>query len=445
MNLFSKIKGYFTKTNQDAISNVPILAPQFVNLATFGAGSVDWIHVIDKQQNDKLIIDYFNQLSEVSSPIRKYSDPVRIVKPELFNKNSESLDNPELKRIIDKFWSENSELLVIYHLLLGNAYVQALTMPSLEKNQPNKLELILFPSEYTSIELKQDSNIDFRNIEIDKYIVDIDDYKYKKVTANSEDVLHLKNNSPFKDSSNNVYGITRLASAEKNLQAIASGYGCRIALYDNGPRVVLTGKAQEGNFASINKTEDTERIQTRLNDTYGRTDGQFQMMVTKTPLDVTNISLNVEELQLNELNSADFRRICNVYNQDSKIHGDPESTTYDNMNTALTDFYINSFQPFIESIFTGLTGLINKKGYPDVNIKGNYDGIKEIAEFKQKQSDEKFSQVEKGLMTRNEYLESINKPTVNQAEFDLYMTFYNGQWLNTSSNGQESTNQSSES
>lgn len=431
------------KTNLNGIQNEPILTPYAINLRTFGSGSVDWVHVVDKKQNDLLLIDYFNQLSEVSAPIRKYSDPVKIVKLELFNKEGKRLEDHPLQPILKDFWENSSELLLIYDLLLGNAYIEGLSHSTTDDIKGTKLkELVLFPSEYTLIDLKESDNIDFRNVEIRKYEVDITASKYKKVTALPENVLHYKNQNPFKDSANNVYGISRLASAEKNLQAIVSGYGARISLYDNGPKVVLTGKGKEDAFSGVNESEETTEIQKKLNDTYGRAGGQFQMMVTKAALDVTNISLNVKDLQLNELNGADFRRICNALNQDSKIHGDPDSTTYDNVNTALTDFYVNAFRPKIEKMLQQLTSFINTKGYPEVTIKGNYSSIKEIAQFDKRNDLELFRNVETGLMTRNEYLEQIGQQKVSFPEFDSYMTFFNGQWLplTIQNNGQENDN-----
>lgn len=431
------------KTNVDAFNQQPILSPFQITFNSLGSVSVDWVHVVNKKQNDILLIDYFNQLSEVSAPIRKYSDASKLVKPYIVLDNGEIDTASKFNDVITRFWSNYSELLTIYKLLLGNVYVQGVSQAIVGNlTEKNLTELILLPSEYTTINLKQDQKIDFRSIEVKSYEVNFqNDSKYKVITiTDPKKVLHLKTNNLFKDSSNQVYGISRLASAEKNLQAIASGYGARISLYDNGPRVILHGKNADNGFSSVNETEETDEIQKRINDNYGRTDGQYQVFVTKSALDATVISMNVRELQLNELNSADFRRICNVFNQDAKIHGDPQASTYDNMQTALTDFYINSFMPEMEGTFESLTKFLQGFGMKG-EIKGDYSGIKEIAEFEKKQNDELFKQVERGLMTRNEYLEFIGESTVDLPEFDEYMTFYNGQWYKLRQDEQSGNNQ----
>lgn len=437
---FSKKKA--EKTNVDAISQREILSPFQLSFNSLGSVSVDWVHVVDKKQNDILLIDYFNQLSEVSSPIRKYSDAAKLVKPFIVDNNGKIIEDSKYNKVVENFWNENSELLLIYNQLIGNVYIEALSQLTVDNiTEKSITELILLPSEYTSINLKQDSNIDFRSIEIKNYEVNFqNDSKYKTLTIDAKNVLHLKTKNTFKDSSNCIYGISRLASAEKNLQAIASGYGARIALYDNGPRVILTGRNGDNAFSSVNETEETDQIQNRINNVYGRTDGQYQFFVTKSALDATVISLNVRDLQLNELNSADFRRICNVFNQDAKIHGDPQASTYDNVNTALTDFYINAFKPTIEGIFEQLTTFLQSKGLQGT-IKADYSGIKGIAEFEKQQNDELFKQVERGLITRNQYLETIGESTVKLPEFDEYMTYYNGQWNKVSSDGKTNNNQ----
>jgi len=414
-----------TKTNQNTIQSNSIINTNLIQ--SIGSYSASYIKLSgnNKVQNDDLLIDYFNTLSEVSAPIRKYSDQKKNINLEYFSGNGDRIED-HFTKVVDRFWNTSAELFVIYDLLLGNSYIQGFESGSVETKGTNTLtDLYVLPSEFTNIDLK-DITQDFRNVEISKYVVDISG-DYKELSFLPEEILHIKQSSTYTYSDNNVYGLSRLVNCEKNIQSIASGYGAKIALYDNGPRVIITGKSQ-GEFASMSTTEGTEEVQKRVNDTYGRTDGQFQILLTDIPLDVSTISLNVAELKLNENNASDFRRICNSYNQDSKIHGDPEATTYDNMNTALSDFYNSSLKSYYNDRIKKINDFVNKWA-PDLIIKADYSNIKEISEHERNNEALLFEKAAKGLITRNEYLEQINEATVNLPEFKQYYVYGNdGKW-----------------
>ncbi len=415
---FKNKKAEAQKTNTESPFNNPIL------WATIGSSQPAYIKLTgtNKIQADLLICDFFNLFSEVSAPIRKYSDQVKNVQLYFQDRNLSTIetDTPTIKAI-KKFWANSAELFFIYDLLLGNAYIQGLESGTFEtKGLKTLTELILLPSEFTDVKIA-DAQQDFRSINIKAYNVDLPG-NYKEINlTDTEKVLHIKTPSTFSYTQNGIYGLSRLIACEKNIQSIASGYGAKIALYDNGPRVIITGKAQ-GEFASANQTEDIKDVQKKLNNDYGRTDGQFQMMATDVPLDATIISLNVRELMINENNASDFRRICNAYNQDSKIHGDPESTTYDNMQTALSDFYNSPFKSLVDNRLKKLNDFVNKWD-EDLIIKANYSNIKEIAQFEKVNEAMIFEDAAKGLITRNEYLEQTNQATVNSPEFDQYFTY----------------------
>lgn len=428
---FSKKETYVKKRN----TNIP--SPAFMQ--TIGNCTPNYIKLTgaNKNQNDELLINYFNTISEVSAPIRKYSNQISNITLKYLNQNGDKVENDPITNVVDKFWNESGELFFIYDLLLGNSYLQGFEQGTVEtKGLKTLTELFLLPSEFTYINLKSQTQ-DFRNIEIKDYIIDVGG-DYKELKLKPEEVLHIKTASSFTYSQNNLYGLSKLVPCEKNIQSIASGYGAKIALYNNGPRVIITGKSQ-GEFAAMAQTENTKDVQKRVNDIYGRTDGQFQIMLTDVPLDVSTISLNVGELKLNENNSSDFRRICNVYNQDSKIHGDPETSTFNNMNTALSDFYNGSLKALVNNRVYIINKFINKWS-PDLIIKADYSNIKEIASFERANEQLEFEKAAKGLITRNEYLKEIGKPTVNLPEYNNYYVYANdGKWypVNMQANGQE--------
>ena len=418
-----------TNINDPLIHSEPL--SQGVIFEQIGQSSVTWLPFLgsDKLQNDALLIHYFNNLAEISSPIRKYADLAKLVKPYSTDKSGKEIENNKALEIFKTFWSKYSEMCVIYDLLLGNAYVNAMNSLNVESLKKEPSELFLLPTEY--VKIISNNEKDIRKVKALRYELVLKNLN--KLEIEPQNILHLKTNNFLDSSINGLYGISRLVSCVKNIQSIASGYGAKVSLYDNGPRVIITGKGQN-EYQSVNTDETTEEITEKINNTYGRTKGQFQIAVTKTPLDVSNISLDVNSLQITQNNASDFRRICTAFNQDSKIFGDPEATTYDNMETAESAFANGAFKSYIEDRFNKFTIFLNQ-WWPDIMINPNFLNIEKIREFEQENEKKLFERVEKGLMTRNQYNEVIGEPKVNVPEFDEYMTFYNGQWTNISQNG----------
>ena len=174
------------KTNSDAYQQSSILTNSFGTYQIIGANQVTWKRTLTQKQDNLLLIDYFNQLAEVSSPILKYSDNAPNIQPYLVNNEGGIIENHPFEPIIDKFWYENSELLSIYYLLLGNAYIQGFSqITSDSKGAKIPTELYLFPSEYVEISVQQ-SNIDFRDYKILNYTVDIGG-DFKKIVINKPD------------------------------------------------------------------------------------------------------------------------------------------------------------------------------------------------------------------------------------------------------------------
>lgn len=428
---FSKKKST-TKTNQDAYYTHDInpVDNSLVSFQTFGNSSVSFVPLFgnNKLQNDEILCKYFNDLAEVSAPIKKYSDGVVNVPLYFIDNNGKELINNPLIPVVNTFWQRYRELLVIYDLLLGNSYIQALTSQTFASRGAKTLtELFLLPSEFTWIETPS-YKMDFRKPEIKRYVVSVPGNYNQIYIDDLESVLHIKEGSTALGSQNGLYGISRLAPCSKNIRSIASGYGAKVSLYDNGPRAIITGKRQGNNFENINEEEDTEAIQKRVNDIYGRTFGQHQILVTKTPLDVTLLSLNVNDLQLNPMNASDFRRICAQLGQDSKIHGDPDSTAYNNMTEATSDFYNYSFKNKIDGHIDAISNFV-KKWDNNFNAKADYSKIPQIADFERANEEKLFERVKQGMMTRNEYLLQIGEPIVNRPDFNDYYVYGNdGKW-----------------
>jgi phage portal protein BeeE len=430
--------------NQTINKSSDLLRTNYI-LNTFGTNTVVWDKYIQSGQNDLLLIEKYNSIAEVSAPINKYAVTSKQVIVDTFKMVGKELkpviDSDHIKIAVEKFWSENSDKLMIYKKLLGNVYINRF-----EYNNPLSGQKVLFsllPSQYTKIIPEQKNNADIRTNKAKAYLVSIDS-NHTDVTIDAKDILHIKELSPNADNFNYLYGYSPLISCGKNITSIEAGYGAKVSLYQNGPRGIVTGKSQ-GEFAAANiqSNEDVLDVQKRFNSEYGMQTGQFAWLFTDIPLDVQLISYNNSQLQILENNKADVNRICGALNIDPRAVFSDENNTFDNVKQANRGFLVQSFKSEIDNIFIQLSKYISES-YPGYVLKANYSNITEIVDALKENNIEILEQCEKGLLTRNEYFERIGERTIDYPEFNEYATFYNGIWSPVIAKKDESTGVSAE-
>lgn len=442
MNLFKKLfqKKYFSNEEMDT-ENILTRRDNYL-FTTFG-GAVTFDNLVNQNQNNDRLIELFNTLSEVHTPIKKFYEPAKQVIADLMIKGANGkykyADGHWLKPIIDNYINTQFDKHIIYKLLLGNVFVNAFSYGTVSTGIKNKKlqELILIPPQYTLI--KSTQNTDFRQNKLQEYRFYNPGFE-SYIQFLPEEILHIKNNNPLFSSASYLYGISSLVSCAKNFRSIESGYGAKVSLYEHGPRVVITGKNQ-GEFAamSIQSNETIQELQTRINTAYGMQSGQFRVMITDIPLDVQVIGDNIANLQINENNQSDVQKIGAALDIDPLVFTDSQAT-FSNKDLALEDFYNGSFKRLIDGEFAQLS-LFLQKFDPNIKLVPNYQNIPRIVKSQKAYSDELLKKVYAGLMTRNEYFEYTNERTVNLPEFNQYMTFYNGIWYPINSipvkNGQQ--------
>lgn len=421
MNIFTKI--FKPKVKKSVTNNSQFL------LSTIGANRVIWDKYVLSKQNDLLLIDKYNSLAEVSAPINKYAITAPQVTIDVFKKIGQRLkpidELDPFKIEINRFWSNYSDLMLIYKKLLGNVYINIFEYEN--PIEGRKLNLTLLPSQYTKIVPEKQDNIDIRNIQIKEYYVEIDNnHKALQIPANN--VLHIKESNPKADNQSYLYGFSKLLSVAKNIQSIEAGYGAKVGLYTNGPRGIVTGK-QQGEFAAANiqSNEDVKEVQKRFNDEYGLQEGQFAWMFTDIPLDVSVISMNVQQLQINENNAADFEKICGALNVDPRAIGSQAGNTFDNVRAANEYFLTQAFKSEIDNLIRVFDAFI-KKFRPEFILKPNYSNIPEIIKAIRAGDDELLELTKLGLYTRNEYFERIGERTISEEQFNEFYSYYKGTW-----------------
>ena len=405
---------------------------------SFGASSVEFKKIYKASQDNKLLIEYFNNVAEVAAPPLKYSDGAAQI--------TLDTENEEVKKLLIKpnyyqGFNEFFSLLVLYKRLFGEAIVDAFT--PLKFGESIKPEsLFLFSPQYTSIQTIKEK--DFRFNVIENYIYDSQEVGKDAIIVTPDKILHLKESNPNFENNQYLFGESRFAGCYRNIESIIEGYGAKVNLYKNGPQFIITGKSQ-GDFAATATTENIAVVKKAM-EKYGVGDGRMRNIITDVPLDVKNASLNVAQMQLLPNNAADFDRLCDAQSINSKIFS--KDTKFEDAESAISDFYNNSFRSEIDSIVNDLQTFF-QRWWPDLDdLKPNYSQISEIVKANNEENERLLKDAEKGLITRNEYLKGIGKEERTEPEFnELYFLATTG-WIplvsaeikateNTKSNGKD--------
>jgi hypothetical protein len=125
-----------------------------------------------------------------------------------------------------------------------------------------------------------------------------------------------------------------------------------------------------------------------------------------------------------------------LFDVDRLVVGASSGSTFSNKETAEKSFYNGSFRRNIEDVIQNLTSLIQRFD-PNLVIKPSYVNISQIVEEQKKWDDQLLSLTEKGLMTRNQYLEETGWASVNVPEFNEYYTYGGMGWTPVNNNIQE--------
>jgi len=400
----------FTKKEINFIPSKEYFFTPFKNIA------IDWKQLFKDNQNNSLLLSYFNDIAEVQAPILKFADAATLVKIKS--------NVPEVEKLLSKpnpfqNYGEYISQFIIYKRLMGNSIVNAFSPLTADGKKP--IHLFNLSPEFVKIQTSKDKDFRFNTIEL--YIFDSGDARKNKLEIDPEYILHVKESNPNFSNDQYLFGLSRYASCYRNIETLSNGYDAKKNIYKNGPRLAITGKAQ-GDFASVNTEDDLRGVQERYKK-YGMREQDYNAFITDMPLDVKVISFNVQDLQITEMNASDFQRLCDAQTIDSRCFSDLKGSTFTNKEAALNDFYNNSFRSEMDSITKDHEAFL-KKWWPNLELTNDYSAISYINKNDELVYASLFEEVKLGLMTRNDYFEKIGKERIKLPEFDQYFFWSNG-------------------
>ena len=439
----------------------------FPGLLTFnGLGQIDvsYWQLMDKHVNYKLLIQKLNELAELYIPVQFWAKQSEKVKYKIYRKDSgkevELKQRNELTKLLEKpnqfqGWNEFYRDVVAYKKAFGNSYVSAFAPERVAGRTPQRL--FNMPPQHAVLYV---NNIDDKGRNNAKQIIN-DDFRFikpayyefqhegKNIRPSADDVLHLKEFNHNFDNAQFLYGYSPLAPLARNITNIENAYDAKNKQYKS-PLGVFYNAAKNDQIAGyINNPEEKEAMEKRF-EKYGMTKGQSPFMYAGgISLGFTQIESQVQNLAIPENIASDFDKICMALNIPTILltSSDAIQSTYTNKAEARQAFFEGAFKAEHNAIFNDLNTFLQQyPAFENYIIYPDFSAIPELQSDVSKTQERELVNVQAGLITRNQYLDSIDKPTVDKSEFDEYYYYTDKDgWQPVSQNVQGQKSQKAES
>jgi HK97 family phage portal protein len=304
-------------------------------------------------------------------------------------------------------WGDVHELILLYLLTTGNAYIKCGTTIQGDIYQ----DIDILPSDSVTIE----SNQDFF----------IPKYKYLFTYGRThreftmEEISHIKFHNPcFNSFNEDLYGLSPIQVAAMVVKTGNDRWEADAALLQNrGAIGMITDKS------NIPMTpEQAKEAQNTWNNETGGTHNFGKIKVTNKDLGFIQMAMSPSDLQLIEKGVVNTRALCNVYGLDSSLFNDPENKTYNNRLEAEKAMYTNCIIPLSKKVCDGLSFII-KNHYPvgEYRLRQDFSGVEALQEDKLRKAQILTMTKQNGILTANEVRRELDYETLPEENADILM------------------------
>lgn len=311
-----------------------------------------------------------------------YAVATRIAKvtaslPIILTQNDEFVEGKdELKNFIFENWHDNDSLEqalfkeVLYLILTGDAYHYT-------------------PYEYIGAKLPLKNYIlPTQNVrawrETNSILSDIDRYEFndgaKILRISPLEIIHTHYFNPSIEGINRAEGLSPLQAGYDLLKASSNRNIAEGSLYENrGASGIISSKSEYPITA-----EDRSIIDEEFRNRIGGASKANKIVSLTGQIDYKQLGMSATDMQLLGMRVEHLRAVCSLFGVQSVIFGDTTSSSYNNMQEAMKDFYNQTCIPIMEQIlaqknkqlikrYNAITGL-NYKLSVDV---GNISALKQ--------------------------------------------------------------------
>ena len=324
-------------------------------------------------QNDKALINMFNDIPEINAPINFIIDSLSIIPFNHYrdtNKGNLIVNDSKVMSIINEpnqYQTENDfiKMFFINRIVLGAGYINRI-MPTGFRTIK---QLFVLPTQHTTPVLLNDKKSDIRTNSIVGYETELGN---QKLVIDKSNVFIQRETSLI---DNNYYkSRSRLMSAILTSDSLKYNYEARIKmLKDRGAVGIISPKNEQYTITP----QDADNMRRKWYANQGMTGVKYPFDITGTPTEFTSTSMNAAELKLNENKTQDFGIVCNVLGIDPALFG-IGNNTYNNKKLAKTAFYEDTIIPYFDNYLQLLSKIFNlpKNEY----LKADYSQIAAMQE-----------------------------------------------------------------
>jgi HK97 family phage portal protein len=235
----------------------------------------------------------------------------------------EPIEQPEIMKLLmypNPYQTSTTftQSLLGYYCLLGNSYVNKLTIEGSRGNIPGQLQVL--PAHLVKIIFGDRQNL-IKGYTIDNW----DDVRYN---FEKENVYHFKTFNPGTDNGQFFYGASPSFNA-----ILTKSNDSYIAATELIRNLGAMGILSTGNDDTID-TEKTKQMENRYSQRFGGASKRGKIWIVGHKMEYQNIAQSITDLNLIQGQEQDFLTLCRLLNVDSRIMGYVKGSTFSNMNEA---------------------------------------------------------------------------------------------------------------
>lgn len=176
-------------------------------------------------------------------------------------------------------------------------------------------------------------------------------------TFTPEEIIHVKYYNPTITNGLQWRGLSPLTVLSKRITRLNAGMDASVAQMQNGgvPGIVY----EKSDYAIESLGQRKNDFATYLRNSSNKGAPYF----AAGEMGYLKMGLSLADLDVSNLSGIDFTKLCNAYKVPEILLNNQDSSTYNNMNTALKMLYTNSILPNIyllkDAILNGITPLYN--------------------------------------------------------------------------------------
>lgn len=172
-------------------------------------------------------------------------------------------------------------------------------------------------------------------------------YSGKNFNLELEEVMHLRKFNPDPDSRNPIMGLSPLQAAFKTMVGDSENSTAKASIIKNKGAFGLV--SAKGGTGRPGTPEEGKKLQEAFNRKQGGAEKYGRVTVASGAYDFVQMAMSSVDLQLLESGVWDLRDLCAVYGVSSRMFGDPNGTTFNNVKEDNKSFYINGVLPPLEA------------------------------------------------------------------------------------------------